>query len=86
MQFTTGEWVSFQHKLGFVLVKDEKKQKCLVQFHLRGEVDMHWVPVQLLESREDIRLTEEDIGELQVMAIKIEDGQWFMELEKLMYK
>ena len=32
---------------------------------------------------EEIRLMEEDIGELQAMAIEIEDSTWIMELEKL---
>lgn len=32
MYFSIGEWVSFQHTLGFILVKNVKERKCLVQF------------------------------------------------------
>ncbi|CEA04254.1 hypothetical protein BN1050_01904 [Metalysinibacillus saudimassiliensis] len=39
----------------------------------------------MLESREDVRLLEEDIGELQSLAIEVEDLEWFGELENRMY-
>lgn len=83
MNFSEGQWVSFRHIYGFVLAIDEKKQKCLVQFRNNGEQDMKWVPVQMLELREAVRLLQEDIGELQSLAIEVEDFEWFGELEKL---
>lgn len=86
MHFSIGEWVSFQHMLGFILVKNVKERKCLVQFGLRGEVDMKWIPVELLSSCEEVRLLEEDIGELQNLAIELEDAEWYKELEGRVYK
>lgn len=81
MHFSIGEWVSFQHTLGFILVKNVKERKCLVQFGLSSEVDMKWIPVEFLSSREEVRLLEEDIGELQNLAIELEDAEWYKELE-----
>ncbi|WP_431027803.1 hypothetical protein [Lysinibacillus sp. LZ02] len=81
MKFKEGEWVSFSHIYGFVLAIDEKKQQYLVQFRNNGEQGMKWVPMQMLESREEVRLLEEDIGELQSLAISLEDFEWFGELE-----
>ncbi|GEM_PF-6079498 len=86
MDFSIGEWVSFQHKLGFVLVGDMKKGKCLVQFGLQEEVEMKWIPVEQLSSREKVRLLEEDIGDLQNLAIQLEDAEWYQELESRVYK
>lgn len=77
MKFSEGQWVCFSHIYGFVLAIDEKREKCLVQFRNNGEQDMKWVPVQMLESREDVRLLEEDVGELQSLAIEVEDFEWF---------
>lgn len=82
MNFNEGQWVSFSHIYGFVLAIDKKEQKCLVQFRNNAEQDMKWVPVQMLESREKVRLLEEDIGELQSLAIEVEDFEWFGELER----
>ena len=62
-------------------MKNVKERKCLVQFGLRDEVDMKWIPVELLSSREEVRLLEEDIGELQNLAIELEDAEWYKELE-----
>lgn len=50
-------------------MKNVKERKCLVQFGLSSEVYMKWIPVELLSSREEVRLLEEDIGELQNLAI-----------------
>lgn len=74
--------MSFSHIYGFVLAIDEKKQKCLVQFRNSGKQDMKWVLAQMLETREEVRLLEEDIGELQSLAIEVEDFEWFGELER----
>lgn len=43
---------------------------------------MKWVPVQMLGSREEVRLLEEDVGELQSLAIEVEDFEWFGDLKK----
>lgn len=42
---------------------------------------MKWIPVELLSSREEVRLLGEDIGELQNLAIELEDAEWYKELE-----
>ena len=73
MKFSEGQWGSFSHIYGFVLAIDEKKQKCLMKFRKYGEQNMKWVPFQMLELREGVRLLEEDIGEIQSLAIEVED-------------
>lgn len=47
---------------------------------------MKWILVELLSSREEVRLLEEDIGELQNLAIELEDAEWYKELEGRVYK